>query len=195
MKTKIISLCVCAALLMTGCSTSQLTNNTASDSTSKKTEPQETSAPTSTPAPEETTLALGKKGTSGDWEIKAKKASVKKKIKAGEYREFKPREDDNTYVVISLSVRNNGKQAADFIPRVGRENTMTSATLLYKDEYEYAPTELLSYDDDLVTRKVQPLSTEKGIIAFEVPKKVAKDLKQLKLKIGTKAESIVYSLG
>ena len=194
MKRKILSLCICTALFITGCSTLPQTSTIKTDSPSAKTEATEAPAPTDTPAPEDTTLALGEKGSFGDWEITVKKASVKKKIDGDNYRQYKPG-DGKSFIVVSLSVSNNGKKEETFLPRMGLEDTLVTATLLYEDEYEYSPTQLLSYDKDLTTRKIQPLSKESGVVAFEVPKKVADAKKQVKLKIGTKSDYIVYSLG
>ena len=199
MKKKSIILLTCAMLFITGCSSSTI-SETVNETIHKVSEqvseePAQTTLPkpTSTPGPKETKVALGKKGKVGDWKIGANKASVKKKITNGKYHYFEAKKG-NTFVIISLSVRNNGKQAETFLPRVGYENTMIQAVLYYKDKYEYVASELFSYDKDLVGTSIQPLDTEKGIIAFEVPKKVAKSKKNLKLKIGTKNEYLVFSL-
>ena len=199
MKKKSIILLMCTMLFITGCSSSKISDtvNKTMDKISEQvsSEPVQTASPepTSTPGPKETKVKLGKKGKVGDWKVSASKVSVKKKITNGEYRYFEAK-DGNTFVIVSLSVRNNGKKAETFLPRVGYENTMIQATLYYKDEYEYNPTELISYDKDLCGTSIQPLNTEKGIIAFEVPKKVSKSKKKLKLKIGTKNEYLVFNL-
>lgn len=190
---------MCTMFFITGCSSSKISDtvnktiNKVSEQISS--EPVQTASPkpTSTPGPKETEVTLGKKGKVGDWKIGANKASVKKKIINGKYHYFEAKKG-NTFVIVSLSVRNNGKKAETFLPRVGYENTMIQAILYYKDEYEYLPSELISYDKDLCGTSVQPLNTEKGIIAFEVPKKVAKSKKKLKLKIGTKNEYLLFSL-
>lgn len=193
MKKTALATFACAALLITGCSANQVKDavNTVTNST---TEATATPAPTNTPAPKETTVALGKKAKIGDWNVCVKKVSVTQKIQNGKYRYFKPSKG-NSYVLFSLSARNNGKKNETFLPSVGLANKMNSAILYYKDEYEYKPTQLLSYDKDLLTKKIQPLTTKSGVIAFEVPKKVAKAKKQLKLKIGTKSENVTYPLG
>lgn len=197
MKKKLLLFTTCAALLLSGCSASRVARTvkdaakTAVDlSESTKNTPIPT--PTATPAPKESKLKLGKKGTVGDWKICVKKAASTKKIKDGEYRYYSPKKG-NSYVYFTIAVRNTGKTATEFLPRVGYENTMLNATLYYKGDYEYKPIELLSYDKDLIGDTIQPLTTENGIIAFEVPKKVAKNKKQLTLKIGTKAEYLIYS--
>lgn len=191
MKKNTLLLFTCTMLLLTGCSSGIAdTANKTSDPVQK---PTSVPAPTATQAPEEKILNLGKKGTFGDWKICVKKAEVKKKIKDGNYRQYEPGKS-KSFIIVSLSVRNNAKKTAEFLPRFGYADKLVSATLLYQDEYEYSPTELLSYDKDLVTEKIQPLTTENGIIAFEVPKKVSKSKKKLKLRIGTKNDSITYSL-
>lgn len=201
MKKTALLLTTCCALVLAGCSATELSQN----STQTTTQPSESqtsqddsaaasAAPDeSTAAPEETTIALGDKMTLADWTITAKKASVEKKIKNGKYQYFQPKKG-NSFIVVSLSVRNEGKQAEDFLPRVGYEDKMTSVTLFYKDGYEYKPTELIAYDKDLTTRKVQPLSTEKGVVAFEVPKEAAKAKKDLKLTFKSKGQTASYSL-
>ena len=82
----------------------------------------------------------------------------------------------------------------EFLPRIGFVDKSVTATLLYQDKYEYSPTELLSYDKDMTTKKIQPLASESGIVAFEVPKKVAKQMKKMKLKIGLKKDYLLYDL-
>lgn len=204
MKKMILLFTTCTALALTGCgmdsqtetpastTTSSSSSNSSSDSATSQTEPTATPAE-STPEPEETTLALGKKATIGDWKINAKSVSVKKQIQNGSYRYFQPSKG-NTFIVVSLSARNEGKKEDEFLPRVGYKDTMSSATLYYEDEYEYSPTELLSYDKDMATVKIKPLSTKKGILVFDVPKKAAKDLKKLKLKFSAQGESAIYKL-
>lgn len=205
MKKMILLFTTCTALAFTGCGLDSLTDsantsttsssslsNSSSDSTTSQTQP--TTAPAeSTPEPEETTLALGKKATVGDWKINAKSVSVKKQIPNGKYQYFKPSKG-NSFVVVSMSARNEGKKEEEFLPRVGYKDTMSTATLYYENEYEYSPTELLSYDKDMATIKIQPLATKKGILVFDVPKKAAKNLKNLKLKFSAQEQSAVYDL-
>lgn len=118
---------------------------------------------------------------------------MKQKITNGKYQYFKPGKG-KSFVILSLSARNNGKKIAQFLPRIGYKNEAVITTLCYKDEYEYSPTELISYDKDLTTKKVQPLSTESGILVFEVPKKIAKSKKNLTLKFSLGEETITYTL-
>lgn len=198
MRKKSLLLFTCTALLLAGCSGNNISDTVdkVSDSiaeTQKTPAATATAAPTSTPGPKETSLALGKKGTAGDWKICAKKASVKTTINNGSYRQYKPGKG-KSFVVISLSARNNSKKSEQFLPRLGYENKMISAALIYQDKKEYAPTQLIGYSKDLVTATVKSKTTKNGIITFEVPTKVAKKLKKIKLKIGTKMDYLVYDL-
>lgn len=195
-KKAIVLLLTCGTFLITGCSSSALTdavNDAVQQAVDQSPEAAETAAPTNTPGPKKTQLSLNKKGSVGNWKICVKKASIKKKIKDGAYHYYDPGKG-KSFVLLSLSVRNTGKKSESFLPRFGYENKMLKATLYYKNEYEYAPTELLSYDKDLFGTIIQPLTTEKGVLAFEVPKKVAKAKKNLTLKVGTKSESLIYPL-
>lgn len=195
MKKKVLLLFTCTTLLMAGCAGSKIANTVdkISDSISSEQKPTAAPTPVSTPGPKETKVALGKKGTAGDWKIGVKSVSVKTKINNGKYRQYKPGKG-KSFVVISLSAKNNGEKMTEFLPRIGMVDKAVTATLIYQDKYEYSPTELLSYDKDLTTKKIQPLATESGIIAFEVPKKVAKQKKKMKLKIGLKKDYLIYDL-
>lgn len=190
MKKKFLLFGTCLTLLLTGCS-SEIAD-TVKNVTNQAT-PTSTPEPTSTPAPKETKLKVGKKGSVGDWAIRVKKAETKTKIKNGQYRVFEPDKGDK-FVCITAVVRNNGKEKDTFLPRVGYKDKMLTATLYYKDKYEYQPLELLSYDKDLVGTQINPLTNKSGIIVFSVPKKVAKAKGKLTLKIGTSTENITYTL-
>ena len=203
MKKTALLLTTCCALVLAGCSATEPstgTPQTTTQSSDSQTSHDDsasaaaTAAPEeSTAAPEETLIALGDKMPLADWTITVKKASVEKKIQNGKYQYFKPGKG-NTFIVVNLSVRNEGKQVADFLPRVGYEDKMTSATLFYKDGYEYKPSSLLAYDKDMTAKKIRPLTTEKGVIAFEVPKEVAKAKKELKLTFKSQGQSASYTL-
>lgn len=145
------------------------------------------------PTPQTTQLKLGEKAQVGDWVFKAKKVSTKKLFKISDYTGYKPA-DGNIFVCLSMSVENKGSEEEKFLPMVGFENTMITATLLYQDQYEYKPSDLSSYDKCLTNEAIKPLNKKSGLVIFEVPKKVAKDLGQATVKIGTTNENVVYPL-
>nr|MBP3598951.1 DUF4352 domain-containing protein [Eubacterium sp.] len=197
MRKSAIALALCTSLFITGCSSDQVTEtlNKAADQVATMTET--TAAPVATPAPTpastETEMKLGKKGTVGNWDIKVKKAEVKKKIKNGSYRYFDPGKG-NRFVVVSVSAKNNGEEAEQFLPLMGFEGKMVTAVLIDESGEEYKATQLIAYSKDLTTRSIKPNKTESGVVAFQVPKKAAKSLKKLTLKIGTSNDALVYTL-
>lgn len=196
MKKKLIAITLCTVLsvsVLTGCGTSAVKKlaDTAKDISEQASATATPGGPTATPAPKETTLALKKTGTVGDWKFKVTKLAAKKKVKTSKYMEAKA-SDGNLLVLVSMSATNNGKKEATFLPRVGREDTMMTAKLIYKDQYEYQPSSITGYDKDITAKSIDPLSKKSGIVAFDVPKKVAKDLKSCKIRIGTKGEAVVY---
>ena len=133
MKKRLFLFTICTALLFSGCAAGKLAETVkgVTDSATETPEP----TPVATPAPKVKKLALGKKGTVGDWKVCVKKAAVKKKIQNGSYRYFKPGKG-NQFVQLTMSVKNNGKKEAEFLPSVGYENKTVTATLCYKKDYE-----------------------------------------------------------
>ena len=189
MKKRLFSLVCCVTMLCSGCSSA--INPSSTSGISASTSP----VVTATPAPTTKTgkvLALGSKTSIGEWEIKVKKAEVKSDIDNGMYV-FEPSKGSK-YVCITATVRNNGKKEGTFIPTVGYANKDIFATLYYQDKYEYKCVDLINYKKDLCDLKIQPLTSKTGIIAFDVPKKVAKKKGNLTLKIGTDTDFATYSL-
>lgn len=204
MKKKIILLGTCIALLCTGCGTSldELTNNVVSNIEDAADDATETQSPSPEEedgtdgeeeggSSEEELLSLGDKATVGNWKFTVKGISVKGKIPNGDYYAFEPDKGEK-FVCISVSVKNNGKEEATFLPRIAYNDDVIAQ--LYYDDYEYKATELVSYDKDLCGESIKPLTSKKGLIAFAVPAKVAKKKGKLTLKIGTTDESVTYSL-
>lgn len=204
MKKKIVLLGTCIALLCTGCGTSldELTNNVvsniedaANDSTETETAAPEEEGGAEGEETDDSTevelLSLGDKAAVGDWKFTVKGISVKGKIPNGDYYAFEPDKGEK-FVCINISVKNNGKEEATFLPRIAYNDEVIAQ--LYYDDYEYKATELVSYDKDICGESIKPLTSKKGIIAFAVPKKVAKKKGKLTLKIGTADESVTYSL-
>ena len=194
MKKKILALSLCMVLLLTACGADAVEkiNSTVEDAI-QESAPTPSPEPTPTPEPEEKVLSLNKSAKVGDWKFTVSKATTKKVIKKSDTWGFQP-DKGNTYVVINLKVKNNGEEGAAFLPRIGYESTMMTAKLLFKDKYEYQPTELMGYDKDMCSISINPLATKKGILVFEVPKKIAKNLKKMKLRIGTTTDAVIYEL-
>ncbi|MDO4167514.1 MAG: DUF4352 domain-containing protein [Eubacteriales bacterium] len=192
-----LALALSAALLLTGCSASstrraaKLISNASKQVTENSADP--TAAPTPEPTPATTQLKLGDKATIGDWTFTAKKITIKKQIKTSNYLGYKP-DKGNQFICVSMAVKNNGSEEADFLPGFGYEDKMNTAVIYYQNKYEYKPSVLTSYKKDLADEKIKPLNKKSGVVVFEVPKKVAKNLGETTLKIGTTQENVVYSL-
>ena len=196
MKKQPALLGICCCLLLTGCSTPAKnladTVQKAAENISKATD---TPAPSDTPEPESEpkALSLGTKATLGDWKFCVKKAEIKKTIKNGKYRYFKPGKGKR-FLCITMTARNYGHKAATLFPRVGYADKMFTAVLYYKEKYEYQPTQLLAFDKDLMCKSISPLTTQSGILTFEIPKKTADSKKDFSLRIGTSTDYLTYSL-
>ena len=197
--TLLATLTCTAAIALSGCSASTARRaakliDTVSDQVAEN-NTTVTEAPTATPEPTPATtqLKLGDKAQVGDWTFKVKNVSTKKVFKISDYTGYKPA-DGNIFVCLSMSVENKGGEESKFLPMVGLENTMITAILYYQDQYEYKPSDLTSYDKCLTNEYIKPLNKKSGVVVFEVPKKVAKNLKQATVKIGTVNENVVYPL-
>lgn len=200
MKKKLLALGTCFTLLLTSCSSpvNDLADKVSSGIEAAKdaANTEESAAPATTPTQtpkEEKILSLGEKAKLGDWKITVKKVTVKSKIQNGKYYVFKP-EKGNKFVCITATIRNTGKKETAFLPRIGYTNSSYFAQIYYQDKYEYKPTDLLNYDKDLLATNIKPLTNKTGIIAFEIPKKIANKKGNLLLKIGSENEYVTYSL-
>lgn len=196
MRKKLIAAGLCISFVLGGCSLSSQdisdAVNSGIEAAKDQMASQASEAPQETEAPKVTELALGKKATVGDWKVTAKKVQVRSQIKNGKYYVFKP-DKGQRFVSVTMTVKNTGKEEADFLPRIGYSNTMVTAKLYY-GEYEYKATNLLNYDKDLLEKSIKPLTSKKGVVTFEVPKKVAKKKGKLTLRLGTDTDYVIYKL-
>ena len=85
MRKNLLLLGTCLTLLLAGCSSPAKDIAETVKNVTNNSDPTPTPEPTGTPAPKETKLALGKKGSIGDWDIRVKKAEIRTKIKNGKY--------------------------------------------------------------------------------------------------------------
>lgn len=197
MKKRLFALTSCVVLsvaVLSGCSASTVQKIT--EVAEKASEQAETpsdaeTTPSPTPAPRETTLALKKTATVGDWKFTVKKTTVKNKIRTSQFMEAKA-DKGNRLVIASITVTNMGKKKGTFLPMVGMKNTMVTAKLLDKDGREYQPSAVTGYEKDIANKSIKPLEKKSGILVFNIPKKVTKNLKSCKIRIGTEGESVLY---
>lgn len=177
------------ALSFVGCETagtesSSSSSETSSSSAVSETESSETESSEtpsseaeesseSSESEESSAIALGEKGTLGDWEVTVSKVEFLDTIKDGDFLNFTP-EEGNKFAVVSVTIANQGKSSDTFLPSVGFGDDI-STKLLYADGYEFSSTYLLGYDLDLHDSTLNPLSSKDGIIAFKVPQQVVDD--------------------
>lgn len=182
---------ICLSLLLVGCSTGNEAGNSANEATAPAAKNEATSTPTPEPAQKE--LSLKEKGTIGDWEISVKKLSIQNKVKRSNGIYYQARKG-KTYAVLSVTVKNNGKEDDTFLPYAGIKGKMLQALLVVQDKDEYKPTPLMGYSKDLATKKIKSSEKKSGIIVFEIPKKDGKNKKNLKFTIEKGDEKLLYSL-
>lgn len=134
-------------------------------------------------------IQMGEADTLGDWSVTASTTQTVDSIPDG-YGTFSP-DAGNKYLVISISVTNNGKTADTFLPSFGMGDDV-QAKLLYGDGYEFSATQLLGYSKSLHDQTLNPLSTKEGDIAFEIPDSVASATDEivLQLKAGNNSLNI-----
>lgn len=119
---------------------------------------------------EETVYNIGETAALKDWEITVTDMKIAESI-AADYGSFSPNDEGNKYVQVFVTATNNGKQAEDFLPLVGMGDDV-NAKVVFGDGYEFVSTNLLGYGNDMHGSKVNPLSSQSGEIAFEVPEAV-----------------------
>ena len=119
----------------------------------------------------EVTYNIGDAAVLKDWKITISNMQIQDSIDS-DYGTFKPNDEGNKYLLISATAENTGKQAGKFMPSVGFGDDV-GTKLLFGDGYEFTATNLLGYSNDMHDSTVNPLSSQSGEIAFEVPASVS----------------------
>lgn len=135
---------------------------------------------------------IGDTATLNDWSINVTNMQIVNSI-AGNFGSFSPKEEGNQYVQLFVTITNNGKQSDSFLPTVSFGNEPT-ARILYGDGYEFPPTNLLGYSNDLHDSVVNPLSSKTGEIAFNIPQSVATATEQLVVEFEAGNKSVEFKL-
>lgn len=117
-----------------------------------------------------------------DWSIIASNVEITDAVAENEYYGFTP-DDGNKYLVIDITVTNNGTAADTFLPSYGLSDDI-SAKVIFQGTYEYSSTNLLGYGEELHDTSVNPLSSKSGRVSFEIPDTIADSTEELILKIG-----------
>ena len=144
------------------------------------------------PEPEAAAFAVGETSTLGDWGITVSGFEVKDRIDSDYGTYFSP-ENGNRFGVVSLTVTNNGKSSASFLPSFSLSDDV-SAKIYFGDGYEYSATSLLGHDQDMHDATLNPLTSKEGIIAFDLPNAVTNSEDLLVFTLSAGSESVTYAL-
>lgn len=158
-------------------------------------EPTPEPTPTIEPTPEPTAEPQNQVGdtvTLGDWEITLVGCEITDQVSVNQFMGFTA-DEGNQYVLVTLSVKNTGTAADTFLPSFHMGDSV-SAKLLYQEEYEFSATNMLGHSDELHDKKLNPLSSAEGLVAFQVATEAAVP-EQLELVLSQGKKSVIYSLG
>lgn len=196
MKKKLIALTLCCCMLLTGCNGrtasrvlrifSKVADETADTST-------DTAEITATPAPKETNVAFKEKCKIDFWEVTILKAEIKESQKTSSRVMYKPQEG-NKFIAVKIKVKNTSQTSATFLPTSGMQGKMITAKLLDINDGETLPTQLVSYDKDLIGKAIDAGETKKGFAFYEVTKENANKMATMNLKLGTLSEFLTCPL-
>lgn len=135
---------------------------------------------------------IGDAATLNDWSINVTNMQIVTSI-PDDFISFSPNEEGNQYVQLFVTITNNGKQLDTFLPTVSFGNQV-KARILYGDGYEFSPTNLLGYSNDLHDSGVNPLSSKTGEIAFNIPQSVATATEQLVVEFRAGSKTVEFKL-
>lgn len=115
-------------------------------------------------------LKTGEESKLGDWEIKLEKTKITKEIEQNDYFKFEA-DEGSQYLCVYLTVKNTAKDSTTFLPSFSIKEAPHSK-IIYQNEYEFSASHLLGLEKDLHDSSLNPLSSKKGLIAFEIPDEV-----------------------
>lgn len=200
MKKKIITLLLLTTLTLAGCGENASSSQTNTTTTTDQATPEQT---TESPSTTESSIsddqqsvddastaihALNEECAIGNWAVIATNAEIVDTVEENDYYGFTA-DDGNKYLMIDLTVTNNGTSADTFLPSVGLSSAI-SAKVVYQGSYEYSSTNLLGYSQEMHDTSVNPLSSKSGRIAFEIPDSVADSADELILTIQAGKDSL-----
>lgn len=122
------------------------------------------------------------------WEITVDSIEIKDRVADNEYFGYTP-DEGNRYVVVNLTVKNVSKDASTFYSSFSF-NTV-GMKIVYDDKYEYSSSMLITIDNDLHDKTLNPLTSVSGFIAFSVTEEALSSDAPLTLKFthGLKTET------
>nr|DAU71636.1 MAG TPA: protein of unknown function (DUF4352) [Caudoviricetes sp.] len=154
--------------------------------------PESTPAPETSVTPEAETESIAVSQNLGNWIITVSGSTFEDEVSQSLLTSFQP-DDGNKYLLVSLSVTNNGTQAAVFLPLFAMSGDISTA-VYYNTDYEYKTTNLIGYDKNAINETLNPLTTKDCAIAFEVPAAIEKDDNPLVLRFSENGNTVEFDL-
>lgn len=211
MKRKLLTILLMCTLSVsfTACGNSATESNTKTETpsgTDENSEPEESNSeekqeetddtkPEEETQPEETSETIYNIGDSAslkDWTISVTDAQIVDSI-AADYGAFNPNEEGNKFIQVFVTVNNDGKQADNFLPSISMKDNV-SAKVLYSDGYEFTATNLLGYSNDLHDSTINPLSSQTGEIAFEIPSTISDSEDELLIQFSSGNDLLKFKI-
>lgn len=195
MKKKIIVLLLMLTFILSSCGilprrpsnrTNESSGNTAPTSST------DNEATSNANEPEALLLSVGDDGMLKDWSICISEIETTKSIPYSKHFAFTA-DEGNQYFIIYLTITNNGKQASSFLPQFQLYNDI-SVKLLYLNEYEYSPSNLVGHDDDIHDTVLNPLASRSGLIAFQLPDSVISSDDELILEFSAGKHELLFKV-
>lgn len=176
--------------LFSGCS--QESNSATSVKKSVATQPssvqqEQTETSQETTASAETNYNIGDTAILNDWEVTLESAPFEKSVST-EYLSSSA-SDGNQFLVLNVSVKNNGTESRYFTAMLGGVNIKA----YYNQKYEYKIT-LTMIDGDMALEQIQPLATAKGFIVIEMPETVIDATESIVVKMKEDNSSISWNI-
>ena len=148
--------------------------------------------PEETESKEEVVHSIGESVVLNDWEIAITDVKVVESV-SSDYMIYEPKEEGNKFAQLFVTVQNKGKESDRFLPSFGY-NDDVFVKLYYGDGYEFSATQLLGYDNDLHDSTINPLSSQSGEVAFEIPESVASASDEVIIKFIAGEDSISFKI-
>lgn len=119
--------------------------------------------------------------------IKVNKTVKKDKIVHTDgYLVSKPNEDNSTWIVVNLTVKNTGTSSENF--------NFANFNLSYKDGSDYVPSTIFTDSDFLTYETINPKMKQSGNLVFSVPKKYSISKFRLKYINSLFSDDIYFKL-
>ena len=145
-----------------------------------------------TPTQDTVIYNIGDSAQLKDWQVAVTDFKIVESI-AEDYGEFRPDTEGNRYAQVFVTATNNGKQLMNFLPSFGYGDDV-SAKLLYGDGYEFSATNLMGYSNEMHDASINPLSSQSGEIAFEIPESVVNSTDEILIQFSSGNDKIQFKV-